>query len=106
VDKSQSKTFTPWGRPNTRRTVADGITFYSTPSHGGYGLSDARLDEMPACLKEQLWAGEGWFEEDCDWARVALAFPEYFPADAIDIARKTLAFHHPDILERFDAIPR
>jgi len=30
-----------------------------------------------------LWAGAPWFEEDCDWALVALAFPDYFDSQSI-----------------------
>lgn len=35
---------------------------------------------------------ENWYEEDCAWACVALAFPDRFPAEAQEHARNTLAF--------------
>ena len=31
----------------------------------------------------------GWFEEDCDWCMVALAFPEAFPPEAAKVVSDT-----------------
>ncbi len=74
---------TPWGAPQSRHIVAEGIAFYSTASHGGYWVSDARLAEMPAMLRGLTWAdnGKNWFEEDCAACAVALAFPSVFTAE-------------------------
>ncbi len=33
---------------------------------------------MPTLLRENTWAGDGWFEEDCDYGLVVLAFPQFF----------------------------
>ena len=69
---------TPWGPAQGSRNIAEGITFHTTSSHGGIELSPTRL-AMPAELRNSPpWAGEGWYEEDCDWAIVALAFPQHF----------------------------
>jgi hypothetical protein len=38
----------------------------------------------------------GWYEEDCDWAVVALSFPQFFTADELEAARRTWGY----ILER------
>ena len=82
----------PWGRVDCATHVADGIWSVSTASHGGYHLSPSRMREFrqkfPAFT---TWAGGPWFEEDCDWAAVCLAFPEYFPADARIQATRTMA---------------
>src|SRR4051812_49058082 len=78
---------TPWGHPDTVTEIAPGIVSYSTPSHGGIWLSPERIGEMPRPLQEFVpfggkQSGPGrWFEEDCDWSVVALAFPQFFPAD-------------------------
>ena len=49
-------------------------------SHGGYYVSPARVASMPEPLREfKPWAGDNWYEEDCDWCIVALAFPQFFP---------------------------
>lgn len=70
---------TPWGPSQNQKQIAEGIVSYSTASHGGFGLSQVRLAEMPPDLRAfQPWAGEGWYEEDCDWAVVCLAFPQFF----------------------------
>lgn len=71
-------TQTPWGQANTSDSIADGITFYGTPSHGGYNLSPERLAQMPAKYRVET-TGPGWFEEDCEALAVVLAFPECFP---------------------------
>lgn len=78
---------TPWGYADSQRRVADGITFASTPSHGGYHLNPARHAELLARFPRfTTWAGGPWYEEDSDWAVVAITFPEAFPADAVERA--------------------
>lgn len=74
---------TPWGFSDTEREIANGITLVSTPSHGGYYLSQARQAELLARFPSfTTWAGGPWYEEDCDWAVVAIVFPTAFPASA------------------------
>jgi hypothetical protein len=72
---------TPWGVADSATWFADGITLYSTPSHGGFWLSPSRLLEMPAELRVNHYAGAQWFEEDCEAALVVVAVPEHFTAD-------------------------
>lgn len=75
---------TPWGKADSAEKIAEGITFYSTPSHGGVKLSPERLASMPAMLREiKPFAGPGWYEEDCDYSLVVLAFPECFEPAAV-----------------------
>ena len=75
----------PWGPIESTETIADGITFISTASHGGIRLSQWRheivLRAIPAW---ETFAGGRWYEEDCDWAVVALIFPEKFPTKTKD----------------------
>ena len=91
-------TYTPWGNADGAEHIARGIMFYSTPSHGGYHLSPARNLQVPDALR----LPGGWYEEDCDWARVVLAFPQYFP-DAVKQAeaRQCLRAWVPSAYERF-----
>ena len=82
---------TPWGDPQSSLELAEGIIFYSTARHGGIHLDRTRRNAMPPALRAlETFAGGPWYEEDCDWAIVALAFPDAFkPADvgcAVDIA--------------------
>lgn len=47
---------------------------------------------MPAALRCNCYAGGGsWFEEDCEWALVCLAFPYLFTNYQIWLAGRTLA---------------
>ena len=43
-----------------------------------------------------------WFEEDCDWSVVCLAFPQYFPEDAQAAARKTLEQYKPELYAQLE----
>lgn len=83
---------TPWGNADSRNDYADGIAFYSTPSHGGFRLTADREAELDAKLRavgttaEQARMGysAGWFEEDCSSLAVLYGWPELFqtaPAD-------------------------
>jgi len=55
---------------------------------------------MPDALKRD----GGWYEEDCDYSRVIIAFPEYFTQKDIDSAYKTLATWFPDAYEAYTGI--
>jgi hypothetical protein len=78
------KRSTPWGREQTRREVAEGITFYSTASHGGYHLSPERFAKFREYFPDfGLWAGDPWFEEDCDAALVVVTFPDLFTDEQV-----------------------
>ncbi|MCM1532753.1 MAG: hypothetical protein NC114_10855 [Ruminococcus flavefaciens] len=77
-------TWTPWGTADYIDTVTRGIAFCGTPGHGGYRVSIRKYEA--ACQRRNLPIGHYtardktyyWFEEDCEWGFVALAFPEYF----------------------------
>ena len=86
---------TPWGVADYAREYAEGIVFYGTPSHGGFKLSAERLAQMHSALREK----DGWFEEDCAWAKVAFAFPECFADEQREAAIRTLKDWCPDEYE-------
>jgi hypothetical protein len=97
----KTPTYTPWGQAQTSEEIAPGIIRYETPSHGGYYLSPERVAEMPKPLREFTpFAGPNFYEEDCDWSIVALAFPQYFPADAIPAALATLKHYKPELYKQ------
>ena len=98
-------TETPWGKPDTVREIAPGIIRYDTPSHGGYYVSPERLLTMPKPLREfQPWAGPNWYEEDCDWAIVALAFPQFFQEKDVAIALATIKSYKPELYQQLTAM--
>lgn len=81
---------TPWGAADWAINYAEGIDCFSTPGHGGFRLSAVRRLQMPAGLRGFVgYGGPGWYEEDCDWAVVALAFPEVFEAHDVWAAVRT-----------------
>lgn len=90
-----TKIETPWGWPDRCVCFGDGIICYTTPSHGGFHVDPERLAIMPAVLRN----ADGWFEEDCEWAKVATAFPALFTDYERKHAEKTLRDWHPDAWE-------
>lgn len=82
---------TPWGIADWCVNYAVGIDSFCTPGHGGFRLSAVRRMQMPAGLREFVgYGGPGWYEEDCDWAVVALAFPSLFEPMAVWGAIRTV----------------
>lgn len=72
-------TWTPWGQPqyceaNIRN---DGLVSISTASHGGLYLAPSLWDAFCALMSYRP-RHDQFFEEDCEWAAVALAFPALF----------------------------
>ena len=91
--------YTPWGAPDHSKQIADGIVWHGTPSHGGFELSAHRQGEMPDALRLGERDATGWYEEDCDWARVVCAFPDLFPEKERNIALDALREWAPDAYE-------
>ena len=93
---------TPWGKPDSSEEIAPGIVRHDTPSHGGYYVAPERVAEMPEPLRDfKPFAGPNWYEEDCDWCIVALAFPQLFPAEYAPAAMETLKHYRPKLFQQF-----
>jgi hypothetical protein len=92
---------------NITENIARGISFLSTPSHGYVVLSAGRMAEMPAVLLTPSTfynAGSNHFEEDCEWARVALSYPQYFSKSQEQAdAERTMAHFQPDMFAEWIA---
>lgn len=80
---------TPWGPATLATVYAPGLTFYETAGHGGFHVAQDLLASMPEPYRSHpTYCGQaGWYEEDCDWAAVALSFPSLFTPQALDSAR-------------------
>jgi len=65
---------TPWGASQQATIYADGIVSHTSSSHGGFHLSAARNVKVLPTLRN----ASGWYEEDAEWAIVALTFPDVF----------------------------
>jgi len=94
IKKTETPTETPWGPSQFQRAYGEGITQHVTAGHGGFFVSDERRAEMPeSCRNFAPFAGAGWYEEDCDWAVVAVAFPSEFQPQTVATARRMLVAH-------------
>lgn len=87
-------TRTPWGAADGKYVYGPGVTFYSCPGHGGFKVSDGQMGRMHPALAKVGKAG--WFEEDCEWGAVAVAFPHLFSAKEVDQAIASLKDYYPD----------
>jgi len=74
VRRELSDGSTPWGVITEQKETAPGINFVTTAGHGGYKLSQDRQLKIP----DHLRLDDVYYEEDTDWALVALAFPSEF----------------------------
>ncbi|WP_083531358.1 DUF7007 domain-containing protein [Pararhizobium antarcticum] len=87
---------TPWGASQHATIYADGIVFHATSGHGGFHLSAARNDKVLEVLRN----ASGWYEEDTEWAIVALIFPDVFTTYERSCADETLRNAWPSEWER------
>ena len=92
---------TPWGMSQGATIYAEGVIFHSTASHGGFKLDRARN----AALHPALRIKGGWYEEDCDWARVAMGYPDLFTDREKAQAVRTLCDWEPDAWEAVHGRP-
>ncbi len=88
-------TSTPWGTAQYSKQYARGIMWYSTAGHGGFHLSPSINRQVPEALRIE----DGWYEEDCDWALVAVAFPDIFVKEYAE-ALSAMKNWHPDRYEK------
>lgn len=80
----------PWGIVQDEETIADGIVYVSTASHGGIWVSPELLGRVQEAMRDYAayWSGSSsWFEEDCAAQCVVVSFPEHFPAEQVERAR-------------------
>jgi hypothetical protein len=80
----------PWGIVQDEETIADGIVYVSTASHGGIWVSPELLGRVQEAMRDYAayWSGSSqWFEEDCAAQCVVVSFPEHFPAEQVERAQ-------------------
>lgn len=90
-----SRAHTPWGTSQGATIYADGVTVHSTAGHGGFHLSSDRNGKVNPMLR----ARDGWYEEDCGWAIVAITFPHLFTSFERRCAERTVKDGWPDAWE-------
>lgn len=80
----------PWGIVQDEETIAEGIVYVSTASHGGIWVSPELLGRVQEAMRDYAayWSGSSsWFEEDCAAQCVVVSFPEHFPAEQVERAQ-------------------
>ena len=77
---------TPWGMADQERTLLPGIVSCSTPGHGGIHVEH----ELNQKVHPKLRNRDGWYEEDCEWAKVAFTFPQAYKPEHVKMAIDTL----------------
>jgi len=82
---------TPWGAPQSKCLIAEGIAVVTTATHGGVLLSAKRYAEFQRHFPLfEGFEGGRWFEEDYDATLIILAFPEHFKKKAVHAAVRAL----------------
>ena len=83
---------TPWGCAQQTQLYSEGIVSHSTAEHGGFHLAPHRN-----AMVNPAWRNDdGWYEEDCQWSKVAMTFPELFTSFERKCANDTLRHGEPD----------
>ena len=90
-----SRAHTPWGASQGATVHAEGVMSHSTAGHGGFELSAERNRKVHPMLR----AKGGWYEEDSEWAIVAITFPPLFTAFERRCAERTIKDSWPDAWE-------
>lgn len=93
----EGRTATPWGAAQSSETYAEGVVFHSAAGHGGFFLDPPRNRQMHSALRN----ADGWYEEDCEWSKVATIFTDLFTAYERRSAEKTLRHSFPDEWEAY-----
>lgn len=86
---------TPWGLSQGATVFDEGVVCHSTAGHGGFHLSPERNGEVHPMLGSRT----GWYEEDAEWAVVALTFPQLFTSYERKCADRTIRDSWPDAWE-------
>lgn len=91
-----SKTRTPWGQSQGGTVyVEKGIYKHHTAGHGGFKVYKNLNDLIPEPYRND----DGWYEEDSEWAKVAVSFPAYFSEREVRLATETVKNWDPDAYE-------
>ncbi|MGE3370837.1 MAG: hypothetical protein AB7I79_18920 [Rhizobiaceae bacterium] len=90
-----SRAHTPWGTSQGATVFAEGVVCHSTAGHGGFHLAGDRNAKVGSRLRN----ANGWYEEDAEWAIVAITFPDLFTSFERRCAEQTVRDSWPDEFE-------
>ena len=95
----------PWGHVQYQTVIAPNIVSVETAGHGGLKV----LPRLNRCIPDYLRNDNGWYEEDCEWAKVFIGLEQYILSEgderSINIIKKgdhkeTLKNWYPDAFEK------
>lgn len=86
---------TPWGPSQGVTRYSDGVTAHSTASHGGFHIAPDLNRKISTALRRD----SGWYEEDCEWAIVAITFTDLFTTFERRLADDAIRNWWPDAWE-------
>ena len=92
---------TPWGLADHLTPCTEGIVFCTTPSHGGFHVDEVRNAQIHPAFRE----ADGWYEEDCAWAKVVYTFPEFFDEAELRVAITMLKRWYPAAWTAVTGVP-
>ncbi|MBY3060320.1 hypothetical protein HF263_30405 [Rhizobium leguminosarum] len=98
--EEHSQSHTPWGTSQGATVYAEGVASHSTAGHGGFRLSAERNRKVHPMLR----AASGWYEEDAEWAIVAITFPDLFTPFERRCAERTVKDSWPDAWEAISGV--
>jgi len=90
-----SRAHTPWGASQGATVYAEGVERHSTAGHGGFKLSAEENRKVHPTLRSTA----GWYEEDSEWAIVAISLPHLFTTFERRCAERTIKNSWPDAWE-------
>lgn len=94
--QTQMTATTPWGGSQCATIYGDGAIKHSTAGHGGFHLSSDRNTHVDPSVRTE----GGWYEEDAEWAIVAVTFPALFTGYERRCADETIRNSWPDFWEK------
>jgi hypothetical protein len=77
--RKSCSTATPWGRADDSTQLTRGVCWYSTPGHGGAGVTLAWAEKNLTAQAQELgerWGGKLWYAENCLCSVVFFEHPE------------------------------
>lgn len=94
--QTQVSASTPWGGSQLATIYAEGVIKHTTAGHGGFYLSSDRNGQVDEIMRTD----GGWYEEDAEWAIVAITFPVLFTAYERRCAEETVRNTWPAFWEK------
>lgn len=90
-----SRAHTPWGPSQGATVFAEGVVCHSTAGHGGFHIAA----DPNAKVDSRIRNANGWYEEDAEWAIVAITFPDLFTSFERRCADRSVKDSWPDEFE-------